>query len=179
MGGYTFFQDARLQCLPRLRYNNVPADTGGRYYCIKEPDRPAWNPDFSHTRTPLDHYCCRHGLGYTVIESQKDDLKSELTAFIPLGETCEIHRLKLSNASEETRQITLHRMAEWCLWDAELVPERHRPWTIAYSSQPGPFRPFLDSSMSFAPSTVAGIRYDRGRLERMTTAVSLAGSKPR
>lgn len=52
MGGYTFFQDAGLQRLPRLRYNNVPADTGGRYYCIKEPDRPAWNPDLFPTQGP-------------------------------------------------------------------------------------------------------------------------------
>lgn len=118
MGGYTFYRDARLQRLTRFRYNNVPADTGGRYYYIKERGQTAWNPGYSPTKTPLDHYLCRHGLGYTTIESEKNGLRSELTAFIPLGETCEIHRLTLSNATAEIKNITLHSLAEWCLWDA-------------------------------------------------------------
>ena len=118
LGGYSFYRDARLQRVTRFRYNNVPADTGGRYYYLKETGKPAWNPGFSPTNTALDHYQCRHGLGYTTIESEKDGLKSQFTAFIPLGETCEIHRLILTNLSDQAKQITLHSMVEWCLWDA-------------------------------------------------------------
>ena len=118
LGGYTFYRDARLQRLTRFRYNNVPADTGGRYYYIKEVGQEAWNPGFSPTKTPLDRYLCRHGLGYTTIESEKNGLKSELTVFIPLGETCEIHRLSLTNTTQEKKQLNLHSLAEWCLWDA-------------------------------------------------------------
>jgi cellobiose phosphorylase len=118
LGGYTFYRDARLQRLTRFRYNNVPADTGGRYYYIKEAGQEAWNPGFSPTKTPLDRYLCRHGLGYTTIESEKNGLKSELTVFIPLGETCEIHRLSLTNTTQEKKQLNLHSLAEWCLWDA-------------------------------------------------------------
>lgn len=118
MGGYTFYRDARLQRLTRFRYNNVPADTGGRYYYVKEKGQPAWNPGFSPSRTELDDYRCHHGLGYTTIKSEKKQLKSELTVFIPLEETCEIHRLRLTNASEEMKTVTLHSMAEFCLWDA-------------------------------------------------------------
>lgn len=118
LGGYSFYRDARLQRLTRFRYNNVPADTGGRYYYIKESGETAWNPGFSPTHTPLDKYKCRHGLGYTTIESEKNQLQSKLTAFIPLGETCEIHHLILTNASTGAKKITLHSLVEWCLWDA-------------------------------------------------------------
>jgi cellobiose phosphorylase len=68
MGGYCFYRDARLQRLTRFRYNNVPADTGGRYYYIKEEGKPAWNPGFMPCKTPLDRYLCRHGLGYSIFE---------------------------------------------------------------------------------------------------------------
>jgi cellobiose phosphorylase len=30
-GGYCFYQDARLRRITRYRYNNVPADSGGRF----------------------------------------------------------------------------------------------------------------------------------------------------
>ena len=118
MGGYSFYRDARLQRLTRFRYNNVPSDMGGRYFYIKEEDEPAWNPGFLPSKTELDEYKCRHGLGYTIIESEKNMLKSELTVFVPLGENCEIHSLTLTNNSSFDKKIKLHSFIEWCLWDA-------------------------------------------------------------
>ncbi len=35
-GGYCFFRDAKLRRLTRYRYNNVPTDSGGRYFYISE-----------------------------------------------------------------------------------------------------------------------------------------------
>lgn len=64
-GGYCFYRDAKLQRLLRYRYHSVPADEGGRFCYIKEKGKPAWNPGFLPTRTPLDRYECRHGMGYT------------------------------------------------------------------------------------------------------------------
>ena len=34
-GGYCFYKDVKLLRLTRYRYNNVPADTNGRYYFIR------------------------------------------------------------------------------------------------------------------------------------------------
>ena len=65
-GGYSFFRDAKLRRLTRYRYNNVPGDSNGRYFYIREGDT-VWNPGWQPARTPLDSYTCRHGLGYTVI----------------------------------------------------------------------------------------------------------------
>lgn len=118
LGGYSFYRDARLQRLTRFRYNNVPADTGGRYYYLKEKNKPAWNPGYLPCKTPLDKYTCRHGLGYTIIESEKEDLISKLTCFVPLDDNCEVHRLDLSNRSDEPKTIQLFSFIEWCLWDA-------------------------------------------------------------
>ena len=117
-GGYAFYRDARLQRLTRFRYNNVPADTGGRYYYIKEKGKKAWNPGFLPMKTALDEYKCRHGLGYSIFESKKDNLSCRLTCFVPLDENCELHRLTLKNESDTAKQLTLYSFIEWCLWDA-------------------------------------------------------------
>lgn len=43
-GGYCFYRDAKLQRILRYRYNNVPADVGGRFFYIKEEDKAPWSP---------------------------------------------------------------------------------------------------------------------------------------
>ncbi len=117
-GGYCFYRDAKLQRLIRYRYNNVPADIGGRFYYIKEAGKTAWSPLFHPCDTELDRYTCRHGLGYTAFESEKDGLSAELTCLVPMGETCELHRMTLKNTTMEQKRIQLYGAVEWCLWNA-------------------------------------------------------------
>ena len=117
-GGYCFYRDAKLMRLLRYRYNNVPADIGGRFYYIAEPDKKAWSPAFHPCDSALDDYKCRHGLGYTVFESGKDGLLATLTCFVPLGENCELHVLTLKNTTGTAKTVTLTGAVEWCLWNA-------------------------------------------------------------
>ena len=42
-GGYSFYKDAKLLRLTRYRYNNVPLDSNGHYYYVKDGDT-IWNP---------------------------------------------------------------------------------------------------------------------------------------
>lgn len=116
-GGYSFYKDARLRRITRYRYNNVPVDTGGRYLYIKDRNI-IWNPGWKPSLTPLDSYCCRHGLGYTIIKGQKNGLEAEITYFVPPGEDMEIWNVWLKNDTEEIREFTLFSFIEFCLWDA-------------------------------------------------------------
>ena len=116
-GGYNFYKDAKLRRITRFRYNNVPRDNGGRYYYINDGGT-IWNPGFLPTKAKLDSYKCRHGLGYSIFESEKNKLSSTLTCFVPLKDLCEINMLTLRNNSNEVKEITLHGMIEWCLWNA-------------------------------------------------------------
>src|SRR5690606_34801558 len=69
-GGYSFYRDARLRRLTRYRYNNAPLDNGGRYLYLRDAvDGRFWSPTWMPTRTSLDDYTCRHGMGYTTIQS--------------------------------------------------------------------------------------------------------------
>ena len=117
-GGYCFYRDAKLQRVLRYRYNAVPGDNGGRFYYIKESGKEPWNPGFLPTRTALDHYECRHGMGYTTFDSSKDGLRAQMTFFVPVGENCELHDLVLTNETKEVKSVHVWGCMEWCLWNA-------------------------------------------------------------
>lgn len=116
-GGYSFYKDAKLLRLTRYRYNNVPYDSNGHYYYIKDGDT-IWNPGWMPCKTELDTYCCRHGLGYSVFEASKNGLSAVLTDFVPVGASCEVNKLTLTNMSKGLKEIDLFSYVEFCLWNA-------------------------------------------------------------
>lgn len=116
-GGYSFYKDAKLLRLTRYRYNNVPYDSNGHYYYIKDGDT-IWNPGWMPSKTELDAYQCRHGLGYSVFESAKNQLAAVLTSFVPIGDSCEINKLSLTNQSSTCKEFSLFSYVEFCLWNA-------------------------------------------------------------
>ena len=117
-GGYSFYKDAKMLRLTRYRYNDVPGDVNGKYFYIKDGDT-VWNPGWQPTKTELDSYECRHGMGYSRFTSSKNNLKASLLAFVPMSDNCEVHQIKLTNESTETKSISLFSYVEWCLWNAD------------------------------------------------------------
>ncbi len=116
-GGYSFYKDAKLLRLTRYRYNNIPNDEGGRYYYIKEGN-DVWSPGWQPVRAELDSYECRHGMGYTRITGQKNDLEASVLAFVPVNDTCEINRITLTNKGSSAKEFKLFSYIEFCLWNA-------------------------------------------------------------
>jgi len=116
-GGYSFFRDARLRRITRFRYNNIPLDSNGKYFYIRE-GKEFWNPGWQPSRTPLDFYECRHGLGYSVITGEKNQIRAEMLAFVPLKFNGEVQRLRLTNKSQTEKKIQVFSFVEWCLWNA-------------------------------------------------------------
>ncbi|MBO4839326.1 MAG: glycosyl transferase [Lachnospiraceae bacterium] len=116
-GGYSFYKDAKLRRITRFRYNNVPADEGGRLFYICDGDT-VWSPAFRPAMTPLDSYRCRHGLGYTVFEGEKDGVRASLTVTVPMHCDMEVQKLVIANKSSREKKLTVYGGVEWCLWNA-------------------------------------------------------------
>ena len=116
-GGYSFYKDAKLLRLTRYRYNNVPFDSNGHYYYIKEGNT-IWNPGWMPTKTDLDSYECHHGMGYSTFRSSKNNLSAELTAFVPVDDSCEINKLTLTNNGSAPKTFSVFSYVEFCLWNA-------------------------------------------------------------
>ncbi len=117
-GGYTFYKDAKLLRLTRYRYNDIPADTNGKYLYIKDGNT-VWNPGWQPTKTELDAYECRHGIGYSRFTGKKNDVEASVLTFVPMGDTCEVSQLTLTNTSAAKKDLQLFSYVEWCLWNAD------------------------------------------------------------
>lgn len=116
-GGYSFYKDAKFRRLTRYRYNNVPMDSGGRYFYIKDEDT-IWSPGWKPTKTPLDSYECRHGMNYTRITGEKNGITAETLFFVPLNTHAEIQKVTLTNHGTESKKLKLFSFTEWALWNA-------------------------------------------------------------
>ena len=116
-GGYSFYRDARLRRLTRYRYNNAPLDQEGFHLYIKDGSC-VWNPGWQPTQTEPDSYCCRHGLGYSVIEGAKNSVKVTQELMVPQGDNCLLMRVSVKNEGTETKAFSLFPYVEFCLWDA-------------------------------------------------------------
>jgi cellobiose phosphorylase len=119
-GGYSFYRDARLRRITRYRYNHAPFDCGGRYLYLRDSETGQfWSPSWQPTRTALDQYKCRHGMGYSIIGSTCHQIEARTCYFVPLGETLEIWRLHLTNHRAKPAKLSLFSCLEFCLWDAQ------------------------------------------------------------
>jgi cellobiose phosphorylase len=92
-------------------------DLGGRYLYVHDGGS-VWNPGWKPTKTALDAYECRHGMGYTVIKGEKAGLEVEMTFFIVPGENVEVWRTKVTNRSAAPKSVKLYSLQEFCLFEA-------------------------------------------------------------
>lgn len=117
-GGYCFYKDAKLRRILRYRYNNVPQDAGGRYFYINDSG-DCWTPSYLPMKKELDFYECRHGIGYTSITGERNGIRAAETFFVPMNESCEIHRIRIINKGNCKKELKLFSFVEFCLWDAQ------------------------------------------------------------
>jgi len=116
-GGYTFYKDAKFRRITRYRYNNVPMDSGGKYFYIKDADC-IWSPGWKPCKTELDSYECRHGMNYTIIKGEKNGITAKVLYFVPLKTWAEVQKLTLTNNSRTLKKLKVFSFIEWCLWNA-------------------------------------------------------------
>ena len=122
-GGYGFFRSGARGRFLRLNFNSIPRDQPGRYFYLRDAESgDYWSASWQPVGKPLgpDHYqsTCRHGTGYTIIESRYAGIASEASYFVPLGQTFEYWRLRLTNESPQQRRISVFSFCEFTnQWD--------------------------------------------------------------
>jgi N,N'-diacetylchitobiose phosphorylase len=120
-GGYGFYQSGARGRFMRLFFNHVPMDQPGRYFYLRDRDSgDYWSASWQPVGKPLDQYqsTCRHGTAYTILTSRYAGIAAETTYFVPLGQTFEYWRLKITNESDRPRQISVFTFCEFTnQWD--------------------------------------------------------------
>ena len=115
-GGYSFYRSALSSRFLRLRSNAVPMDQPGRYFYLRDgATGDYWSASWQPVGKPLARYksSCRHGTAYTVIESRYAGIETEATYFVPLGQTFEYWRLRVTNRSQKPRSLAVFTYCEF------------------------------------------------------------------
>ena len=114
-GGYGFYKSGAQGRFMRLRFNSVPMDAPGRYFYLRDQESgDYWSASWQPCGKPLDQYMteCRHGTAYTKITSEYSGIKTEALYYVPLGQTFEYWRLKVTNDSSKARKISAFTYCE-------------------------------------------------------------------
>lgn len=121
-GGYSFYKSGGMGRFMRLRFNSVPMDQAGRYiYIHDKTNKDFWSASWQPVGKSLDVYSskCHHGTGYTKIESAYKGIKSEVTYFVPKGQTYELWKIKITNTGNEQRSLKAFSFVEYAgSWNA-------------------------------------------------------------
>ncbi len=118
--GYAFKDSAKSGRFLRFRFNSTPTDRPGRYVYIRDDTSgDFWSATWQPVAKPLDQFKteCRHGLGYSIFESQYDNIESSLRIFVPIDKHFEIWETTVTNHSDRERSLSVFAYAEFCFWD--------------------------------------------------------------
>jgi cellobiose phosphorylase len=120
--GYSWRTHAQLNRLTRWE-QDLLRDDWGKYIYITDESGHCWSAGWKPVAAEPSDYRCRHGFGYSAIESRNFGIRSVLTVFVPNDDPCEVWKLELKNTSRRTRRLRLTTYLEWCLG---VAPDWHR-----------------------------------------------------
>ena len=117
-GGYSFYICPKDSRITRHRYNCLPWDRPGRYVYLRDEGGAYWSLTWQPVAERLDFYECRHGMGYTQIETEHRGIRSRILYFVPQEDDLEIWRVTLVNRSDRPRKLDVFSYVELCLGHA-------------------------------------------------------------
>jgi cellobiose phosphorylase len=98
------------------KYNQehcLPEDRPGFYLYVREADGTVWSPTFEPTRTPLNAWHCRHGMGYTVFEADYNGLCFSVTFFVDRQDDVFIWDIECTNKRQDKVKFKLFPYVEF------------------------------------------------------------------
>lgn len=113
-GGYSFEKSGANGRILRYIFNQF--DQPGRYIYIRDNENgDYWSASWQPVGKDLDSYKseCRHGTAYTKISAEYRDILSEASYYVPLNQSYEVWRLKLTNQSDKVRKLNITGYAEF------------------------------------------------------------------
>lgn len=113
-GGYSFAKSGANGRILRYVFNNF--DQPGRYIYLRDNEsKDFWSASWQPVGKDLASYKneCRHGIGYTKMLADYDNIHSEALYYVPLGKSYEVWALNVTNNSNKERHLTISGYAEF------------------------------------------------------------------
>jgi len=121
--GFSWRTNVKLNMITRWEQDLIKDDWGKYLYLRDDDSGNYWSLTWKPVCKPPESYQCRHGIGYTTINSLNNEISSSLTLFVPPDEPLEIWTVKLRNESSRRRSLNLFTYLEWRLGT---VTDSHR-----------------------------------------------------
>jgi N,N'-diacetylchitobiose phosphorylase len=126
-GGYSYYKSSQYGRITRFRQNGVPVDRPGHYvYLRDDADGDFWSVSWQPVGKPfvgpgeeLDptggagRWTTRHGLGYSTFRAEYKGVDAEQTVFIPVDDDVEVWDVRLTNTTDEVRELTVGSYVEF------------------------------------------------------------------
>jgi cellobiose phosphorylase len=113
-GGYSFVKSGAAGRIIRYRFNEQ--DRPGRYVYLRDDESgDYWSASWQPVGKPLDQYksICRHGTGYTHLEAEYKEVRSEVCYYVPHGADYEVWHVKIINNGKKARKISCFGFVEF------------------------------------------------------------------
>ncbi|MEA3431983.1 MAG: glycosyl transferase family 36 [candidate division WOR-3 bacterium] len=114
-GGYSWYKDSNLSALTAWQEDLLKDEFGKFVYIMDNESGKYWSVTYKPICMKPQKYECKHGIGYTIINSRNYGIDTELLLFIPPDETLELWRLKIKNISTRARSLSIFTYMEWRL----------------------------------------------------------------
>lgn len=113
-GGYSFEKSGANGRILRYIFNQF--DEPGRYIYIRDNDsEDYWSASWQPVGKDLKKYKsqCHHGTAYTKLVAEYENICSEALYYVPLDESYEVWKLRVTNKGDKKRSLTVTGYAEF------------------------------------------------------------------
>ena len=87
-----------------------------RHFYLRDSETgEIWSPGWYPVLRRLDSFSCRHGLGYSILESSLFNIRIKMRVFVPGELPAEIWSIAISNHGSGDRAIQLYTFVDWLL----------------------------------------------------------------
>lgn len=118
-GGYSYLKDPKYHRI--LRYDHLSTDRPGRYiYGRDNSTNQIWSLNWQPLRKELNFWQCTHGLGYSIISSEYNGIKADITYMVTQKDPVEIWHVKVTNAANTAKDLSLFPFVEFICGDVAL-----------------------------------------------------------
>ena len=111
--GFSWIDNSQLAVVTRWQ-QDLAEDRSGRFLWLCDRDtEEVWSLAPAPCWPAYDRFACRHGLGYTVFESERGGVRATWTLAVDAEATVEVWRLRLEERSGRARRLSVVAYIEW------------------------------------------------------------------
>lgn len=137
LNGFSLYQN-EAGVLTNLFGRQDVRDAPRSLYLRDEETGEFWSAGYAPCLTEPDEYECRHGLGYSVLRTLQNGIRTSFRLFVPQRHSAEIWSVTVTNESGRSRKISLFSVANIML-DGVNMPYGYFSGLSAGYDEPGRF----------------------------------------